>query len=513
MDLERALRNLEGREYRAYRELKGVRWKSKGSEFKLIRVQGDPFAPPSVVEVKLPISGKGVALEDLLHRALHKSLKKVSKRRGEGRSGFLGLPKPSNAVLKRSSVKADGNVRARLWVGLPSKRRRILADEALEMLTSDLPRAVNEALRVVEKRIEEHERTVKRYFEVREKLREMKLIAFIANGSVLPRACSTCEEPLKEAVPFESPSSLKVEIETSYGTVIGMGIKEGVTSITGPAFHGKTTLLEAIARGIWPHVPGDGRELVVTREDAFYVRSEDGRRVSCVDVSTFLSLDGAGCFSTEDASGATSAASSFQEAVEGGSRLLLLDEDYTATNFLFFDDRLKEIYDVKTVYTISGKLESMKEKGLSLIIVASGSAPVIAKSDKVIYMKNYLPIDVTERAKSIKVSKESSKYSFPRERYLEYSRAEKVKVRGAWIESKTWRSPVRTEANIHLTEEGQLNFLAKLLERPFKGRARSVKVPDPWDVCSSPNCSEVRALDYLFMLNRSEGLRAHRVHT
>ncbi|UXD21322.1 ABC transporter ATPase [Ignicoccus pacificus DSM 13166] len=508
MELEKVLGRIDGRGYKAYKDLKGLRWKVRNFEFTFKKIQGDPFAPPSVVEVRLPIRGEGLPVEDLLHRVLWKVLRRHSRKRGEGKGGLLALPKPSNAMLRRSSVKASGEVRARIWVGLPSRRRRVLADEALEMLTKDLPRALEEGLKEFENRREEHERTYNIYMEIRKKLEKLKLISFVADGSVLPRACSSCEEPLEGAVPFESPSSLRIEVETSYGTIAGMGLKVGIVSITGPAFHGKTTLLEAIARGIWPHVPGDGRERVVTREDAFYVRSEDGRRVSCVDISTFLNLKNSECFNTEDASGATSAASTLQESVEGGSRLLLLDEDYTATNFLYFDDRLKGLYDVKTVYTISEKLKSMKEKGLSMIVVASGSAPILAQSDAVIYMKNYLPHDITSKANKISVEVEAIPYEFPRERELSYKAPEKVKVRGPWLESKEWRSPIRTEANIHLVEEGQLEFLARLLQRPFRGRARSAKVPDPWDLCTSPGCSEVRTLDYLFVLNRSEGLRA-----
>ena len=507
MDLERTLRRLDGKGYKSYKELLGAKYEVGGLRFKITKVQGDPFAPPSVVEASASLRcEEPLPYEDFFLRKLYKALKRWSRKVGEGRSGFLGVPKPSNAMIRRSSVKCFGNVLTfRVWVGLPSFRRRVLASEASELLLKRLPKALNEALKEREG-LEEWVRTWRLQQEVRAKMEEMKLIAFVADGSVLPRRCGQCEEPLEGAVPFESPPSLKVEVETSEGTLVGMGVKAGVTSVTGPAFHGKTTLIEALAKGVWDHVPGDGREFVLTSRRAFYVRSEDGRRVAGTDVSTFVKLKGSESFFTEDASGATSAAASFQEAVEAGAGAIIIDEDYTATNFLHFDDRLEELYDLKTVETLSEKLKSIKEKGLSLIVVSGGSAPIIAQSDTVIYMRDYRPHDVTEKAKMLNIKVVPKEYNFPRVRALKYPGAEKVKVRGPWLESKSWPFPIRMEANLHLEEEGQMTFLAKLLERPFEGALKDLKVPDPWELCKGPECSEVRALDLAFALNRAPTL-------
>jgi len=507
--IEKILRKIDNRGYKAYKELVGARYEAREIEFKVLRVQGDPFAPPSVVEARARLEASHpLPAEDYFLRKLYRSLKKFSSKLGEGKSGVLAVPKPSNAILRRSSVKArKGMISFRVWVGLPSRRRRVLADEALELLTVKLPKAIEEALRQKEG-LKLWTDTWNVQQEIRKKMEELGLVAFVADGSVLPRRCGDCEEPLEGAVPFESPPSLRVELDTERGPVSGMGIRKGVTSVIGPAFHGKTTLIEAIAKGVWDHVPGDGRELVLTRRDAFYVRSEDGRRVEGTDVSTFIKLPGSESFKTEDASGATSAAATFQESVEAGLELLIIDEDYTATNFLYFDDRLEELYDTKTVETLSEKLKGIKEKGLSLLLVSGGSAPILAKSDTVIYMKNYKPLDVTEKARNLSVKAPDKPYELPRERTLSYPGAEKVKVRGPWLESKSWPYPVKLEANLHLEEEGQMVFIAKLMRRPFKGKLKELEVPDPWDYCAGPECSEVRALDLAFALNRAPGLVA-----
>lgn len=67
-----------------------------------------------------------------------------------------------------------------------------------------------------------------------------------------------------------------------------MGIPEGVTLIVGGGFHGKSTLLQALERGVYHHIAGDGREMVITRQDAVKVRAEDGRNIEKVNISAFI---------------------------------------------------------------------------------------------------------------------------------------------------------------------------------------------------------------------------------
>jgi predicted ABC-class ATPase len=350
--VSRILRRIDGRGYKAYKELLGASEAVDGILLRVTRVQGDPFAPPSVVEARFTVrvgewalSGdRVIAVADLFHRLLEPALRRHSLAgAGEGGSGRLSVPRPSPIMIPRSTVevrRAGGGVAeftVRVWVGLPSRRRRVLGDVAEELILARLPRALREAARGLEgERLRRHVEAWIEQEYLRSELPRLGLVAFVGDGSILPRRCGGCWEPLDGAVPFESPRSLRVEVELPTGRVVsGMGVPRGLSVIAGPAFHGKTTLAEAISHGVWNHIPGDGRELVVTDHTAFYVSSENGRWVSCVDVSSLiLSLPGernTECFSTEDASGATSLAASIQEAVEAGARLLVIDEDEAAS--------------------------------------------------------------------------------------------------------------------------------------------------------------------------------------
>jgi predicted ABC-class ATPase len=434
--LERILEEIDGRGYGSYRRrLGGCRYWVGGLAYTIARVQPDPYAPPSIVYVEgrlqLPSWARGatVAVADYLYRHLHRALRRRSRRVGEGHSGRLSVPKPSNAMLRRSGLElwADGRFVARVRVGLPSRGRRVLGGEAAQLLLEALPRAVGEALSKLES-VEELKRHVDTWLlqeELRSRLESYHLVAFVGDGSILPRRCGGCEDPLPDAVPFESPPSLRVEIETSFGHIAGMGVRRGFTVIAGAAFHGKTTLLEALQYGIYNHVPGDGRERVVSLREAVKVRAEDGRSVACVDVSTFIiSLPGRArtsveCFTTSDASGATSTAAAIQEAVEAGAKLILLDEDTTATNILYYDDRVQHVVRRKTVVTIAEQAHTMPEHGVSVVIVSSGSAPLMKTADTTVLMEEYRPKDVTSEARKLTVAAEGeAHYRPPRRRRL-----------------------------------------------------------------------------------------------
>ncbi len=240
-------------------------------------------------------------------------------------------------------------------------------------------------------------------------LKDKGIVTFVAERSLLPRRSGVDERPLLSGIRFATPQSLKVVVKTlNHGYIEGMGVPEGVTLIVGGGFHGKSTLLQAIEKGIYPHVPGDGREFVVTVKDAVKVRSEDGRYVEGVDISPFihnlpLNID-VTFFSTENASGSTSVAASIMEALEMGTSLLLLDEDTTATNFLIRDARIQRLIE-KEKEPINPFIDRVKELyerlGVSTIMVIGGSGDYLDVADTVIAMKDFLPEDVTEKAKRI----------------------------------------------------------------------------------------------------------------
>jgi len=416
--LRNLLLKIDGRGYKAYKELEG-RYRFPDFELYIEHVQADPYAPPSacriIVENTFPeifyenIARK-IAFEDFLNRKFYEMAKKKSRKRGSGKSGVISILKPSQCVLKRSSVIAGENIEVRFYVGLPAYGRKIAGKEAKEIFFKDLLEIVRKSLffkEIDEKKLEEHVKCIEDADYIRKNLSKNKLVAFIANGSILPRKSGVEDLPLKNAIPFESPESLLVEFECPNRKIQGMGIKEGVTLIVGGAYHGKSTLLNAISMGIYNHVPKDGREFVIAREDAVKIRAEDGRYIANVDISPFISSLPGGIdtrnFCTENASGSTSQAANICEALEMNSKLLLIDEDTSATNLMLRDRRMQELVkkEKEPITPIIDMIPSLRRIGVSIIMVAGGLGEYFDVADLVIMMDSFKPHDVTKEAKEI----------------------------------------------------------------------------------------------------------------
>ncbi|MDH4017495.1 MAG: ABC-ATPase domain-containing protein, partial [Actinomycetota bacterium] len=377
-DLTSLLHRLDGRSYKAYKDLRGE-WRLDGVTLFVDRVQGDPFAAPSRVRLRVSLDDAGipaelhaspvraVALRDALARAVADAIAlRSGERRGSGKSGLVSIDDGRQTVLERSAVVlGDGFVEARLEIGLPAAGRRILGREAEALLCDTLPALVDAGLRwdaLPQRSIRSFVACIENQEHLRGQLEARGLVAFVANGALLPRRAGDSDLPMRESdcVAFESPPSLEVELELLHPeggdvddpptTIRGMGVPRGVTLIVGGGYHGKSTLLQAIERCVHPHVPGDGREYVVAAPDLVKVRADDGRPVTGVDLRPFIgSLPAAGpsgarsteCFTTSDASGSTSQAASIIEAIEAGATGLLLDEDTCATNFMLRDARMQ----------------------------------------------------------------------------------------------------------------------------------------------------------------------------
>ncbi|HHY91931.1 MAG TPA: ABC-ATPase domain-containing protein, partial [Firmicutes bacterium] len=243
------------------------------------------------------------------------------------------------------------------------------------------------------------------------------------DGAILPRESGAGDRPLKEGrvVPFRTPPELAVEVDLPHrGRVRGLGIPRGVTLIVGGGYHGKSTLLRAIERGVYNHIPGDGRELVVTVADAVKIRAEDGRSVSGVDISPFIGNlpfgQGTQDFSTPNASGSTSQAANIVEALEVGTHLLLLDEDTSATNFMIRDARMQELIP-KAGEPITPFIDRVRQlyehRGVSTILVVGGAGDYLDVADRVIRMQNYLPAEVTGEARAIAAARPSGRRREP----------------------------------------------------------------------------------------------------
>jgi predicted ABC-class ATPase len=280
------------------------------------------------------------------------------------------------------------------------------------MLCDDLPEIIQQALHYANldaQAIQRHGETVEDAHWLQSQLARQNLVAFVANGALLPRASGVSDRPLADGIPFQSPPSLQVEFTCpNRGRISGMGIPAGVTLIVGGGYHGKSTLLRAIELGVYPHIPGDGREFVVTDQTAVKIRAEDGRSVAGVDISPFINQLPHGRstsqFRTENASGSTSQAASMIEALEAGTRLMLVDEDTAATNFMIRDRRMQALIakDKEPITPLIDKVQQLfRDRGVSTILVMGGSGDYFEVADTVIAMQDYVPQDVTAQAQAI----------------------------------------------------------------------------------------------------------------
>jgi predicted ABC-class ATPase len=424
--LTATLRRIDGRGYGAYKDLKGS-YAFPGFTLVVDHVQGDPFAAPSRVRVRVPAPEAGVppdlwqdrarrvALEDFLLRRLAEAIREsVRGGRGMGKSGEIGVCRPTQQVLARSAVGVSGDgVEARLTVGLPARGRTVLGREAHAMLADELPRVVEAALRYAHldrDALARHVASVEDQAALRAWLGEAGNVAFVADGALLPRRSGIDERPLSDgAVPFEAPEGLAATVTLPHaGPVRGLAIPAGVTLIVGGGFHGKSTLLNALETGVYDHIPGDGRERVAADSTAVKVRAEDGRRVTRVDISPFIDHLPFGrdttAFSSDNASGSTSQAAAIVEALYAGSRLLLIDEDTSATNFMIRDARMQRLVhaDKEPITPFLFRVRELYERhGVSSVIVMGGSGDYFEVADTVIMMDAYTPRDVTAEARTL----------------------------------------------------------------------------------------------------------------
>ncbi|MBI5869709.1 MAG: ABC-ATPase domain-containing protein [Actinobacteria bacterium] len=425
--LRQKLQKIDGRGYKAYRELAGSYDFPRFTLF-VDYIQGDPYASPSRMRVRVPremadfdeslfdSKVRRVAFQDYLSRIFSRAIQRLVKgKRGTGKSGIIGVDSGGQEILERTAAVASGDhLEIRFVAGLPADGRRCLAGEAASMLLEEVPQLVEASLfaaAVDEQELQAHVESAEDQDWLRRQLPESGLTAFVADGSILPRESGVKDLPLNSGnvVAFESPPELRVEIDLpNWGPVTGMGIPEGVTLIVGGGYHGKSTLLAALERGVYSHLPGDGRDLVACRADAVKIRAEDGRRVERVDISPFISnlpfsVDTT-TFCTENASGSTSQAANIVEALEAGSRLLLIDEDTSATNFMIRDELMQQLI-AKEREPITPFIDQVRnlhrEHAVSTIMVMGGSGDYFEVADTVIAMDAYRPGVVTARAREI----------------------------------------------------------------------------------------------------------------
>lgn len=424
-DLALALERIDGRGYPAYKDVRGG---YDFGDFQLYveHVQGDPFAAPSRMRVQVPAAvlevpeglwdapHRRTALEDVVLRRFARALASFSMRAGgSGKSGVLATASPGPEVLSRSACEVHGGaVTLRFEAGLPARGRTVDGRAAARMLLDFVPACIDRTLFADDGLLEQAWAAVELADDqraAREQMEGLGLVGFVANGSVLPRESGVSTRPMADALPFESPEEQRVVLHLPHrGDVAGMGIKRGVTLIVGGGYHGKSTLLQALQDGVYDHVAGDGRELVLTDSSAVKLRAEDGRAVSGVDISLFIrDLPGGrdtSRFSTVDASGSTSQAASTVEALEVGARTLLIDEDTSATNFMV-RDALMEAVVAREFEPITPFAERVRDlwgqAGVSCVIVAGSSGAYFSVADCILQLDRYRVVDITSHARAV----------------------------------------------------------------------------------------------------------------
>lgn len=469
-ELTSHLHAIDGRSYAAYKAIVGRYRSPLGWVLYIDRIQPDPYAPPTAIRVVLPLALTGadarltgftprltgadtrptgtneplteanetltganshltasptraVALRDYLARTLRELLK------GQA----ISIAPAGQEILERSSVNlhetwqddfstpafsAPGPyLELRLRWSLPAFGREIAGRQAARNLNLDLARAVAGLdLRESELGAEawKHCQVAEDHAALQEILVERGWVAFLADGANLARRSGVSQLPLEGGVPLTAPETLAQTVQLPHaGVVRGTAIPAGVTVIAGGGYHGKSTLLNAIARGIYPHIPGDGRELVATVPETMAVRAADGRAVTGVDLRPFIShLPGHDAdpaqFTTANASGSTSQAASIMESLElwgqSAQAALLLDEDTCATNLLIRDQRMRALVssEREPITPLVDRIRALhRERGISTLIVMGGSGDYLDVADQVLIMDSYRLVDATAQARQV----------------------------------------------------------------------------------------------------------------
>ena len=502
-ELRRQLRQIDHKGYKAYKILEG-KYEFGAYRLCIDHVQGDPFATPSRVRIvyknqkNIPDElfrekHRKTAIEDTLLRRLHRSLGSVVKgqRRGSGKSGMVTTCRAGQEILERSAMHITSTVvEARIEVGFPAFGRTIAAGELETLLFDVLPEVAERTFRAKPQLLEELKKAAyladdQRF--IRQELPRLGLAAFVADGAILPRESGISQKKMEGAVPFESPESLAVTLQLPHGGMLrGMGIRRGITVIAGGGFHGKSTLLKALERGVYNHIAGDGREYVITDETAFKLRAEEGRSIHEENISMFINhlptKADTTDFTTENASGSTSQAANTVEALAAGSTVLLIDEDTSATNFMVRDGRMAQLVsdEKEPITPFIRKIRSLyQDLGVSTILVAGSSGDYLSVADTVLQMDCYRVCDVTEKAHALAQELKEEKADAARwlRKPVRKKEIEKIRVH-SWDSLSIDKSEIDLRYLEQVADESQTAALGYIIQYILTRAADGKKTPD-----------------------------------
>lgn len=418
-DLIRLLHSIDGASYGAYKRVRGE-WDFASFKVHIDRIQADPYAPPSAVRLTASTSSMSLppealstrdqrlATADFLVRSLRHHL------RGEQRFNAISIAGTGQEILQRSAATVTAQeVELRIQVRLPARGRTVLGHQAANIFDLDLPALASATLDFspgeYRDRLLSHVAAFEDHRALQQWLENSGNVAFVANQAILARRSGISELPMPDSIPFVAPPELTASVTLPHaGEVNGMAIPPGITLIVGGGYHGKSTLLSAIEKGVYAHVPGDGRELVAALPAAMKIRAADGRPVTKVDVSPFINdLPTGGdtrSFSTQNASGSTSQAATIVESLQAGSPLLLIDEDTSATNLMIRDSRMRALVAAaqEPITPLVDRIGALcAENQVSVLMVMGGSGAYLDVADRVLQMDRYRCLDVTDRARAV----------------------------------------------------------------------------------------------------------------
>ncbi|WP_234970250.1 ABC-ATPase domain-containing protein [Carboxydothermus pertinax] len=528
--------------YKAYSRLKGSYY-FPNFILSFLKIQGDPFAPPSIAQIRLQESQHkypakylqknievpfGDFILERFHEGLTSLLPKIS---GSGNSGLIYVSRNGQQLLKRSSFLLSGkDIVINFNIGLPAEGRRIKGQAFIKMLQSlqDLVQKFVIYQPGYEAKLQNQVNLYLDQEYLRSYLRENGYVAFIADGAILPRASGQSEKPLKTAIPFRSPESMRITIDLPFsGKITGMAIPKGITVIIGGGFHGKSTLLKALERGVYNHRRGDGRELVITDNTAVKIRAEDGRVINHVDISPFIGTLPQGVdtksFSTLNASGSTSQAANVIEALEAGAKLLLFDEDVSATNFLLRDKLMEKLVEKEPITPFLKMCKNLYNNlEVSTILVVGSLSDYLKIADKVILMEEYIPREITSKA-HLYTGKETLEASLsfnvkPREIKKWQKSYSKVKAKDQFTLQLEKDMYLNLRYLEQLCDYGQAAFLARMIkylgENQIKGKLKDVAYNIWYEINSEgfarfgvdPSFALPRWQEMIFILNRIPGI-------
>lgn len=418
-EFKNILQGIDGNDYKSYESIEGE-YLFNDYTLYVDHIQVHPSACRSNIRVKMPQNvalfpsdtysnrSREIALRDFITRRFY-YLIQIS-----GMSEFIFIDSPGQEILERTTAFVDQYfVEIRFAINLPSANKLVEGNLAQDIFFDKLPSIINNSIvfeNLDNDSLYKHIKTSEDADFLRNELENLRLIAFIAENSILPRQSDTNSLPMEsEAVPFISPDTLKMDVELpNKGQITGMGLLRGITLIVGEDGHGKTTLLNAVGHGIYNHIPGDGREYVVSNPNSVIVRAEHGRSIQNINISPFIknliSEQSTDSFSIDKAESVVSQVANVIESIEVGADVLLIDEGTSANNFLYYNYNSRGTVSEQheDITSFIDKARSLyNEYMVSSILAMEQAENHFGIADYVIQMSEFKALDVTEKAKEI----------------------------------------------------------------------------------------------------------------